>query len=107
MTSSPSIALLIHLRDWPRPQRPFNNFIVLLSLRDAGEAGLRASDLTSLVSRSASTDAATYLANLEKAGLVNRHLAARHRSTCYWTLSDAGKARVAELLTIPSAALPV
>lgn len=107
MTPSESIALLIHLREWPRPQRPFNNLIVLISLRDAGEVGLRASALTHLVSRRASTDAATYLANLEKFGLVTRHPSPRQRSTCYWTLSDAGKAHIEHLFTIPAAALPV
>jgi DNA-binding MarR family transcriptional regulator len=103
MNLSPSIALLLHLRDWPRPQRPFNNCIVLIALRDAGEAGLRAGQLSTILGKHASTDAATYLANLETKGLVNRHLAQAHRSTCYWTLSDSGKRHVAGLFTLPAA----
>ena len=102
MNLSPSIPLLLALRDWPRPQRPFNNFICLIALRDAGEAGLRASQLSHILGRPVSTDAATYLANLETKGLVNRHHAQSHRSTCYWTLSDAGRKHVAGLFTLPA-----
>ena len=103
MNLSPSIPLLLALRDWPRPQRPFNNCIILIALRDAGEAGLRAGQLTTVLGHSASTDAATYLANLETKGLVKRHLEPARRSTCYWTLSDEGRKHVAKLFTLPAA----
>lgn len=104
MITSESIALLLHLREWTRPQRPWNNLIVLIALRDAGEAGLRAGPLSTLLLRSESTNASSYLENLQKAGLVQRHDVPERRSTCYWTLSPAGKEHVAKLFTLPSAA---
>lgn len=102
---SPAIPILIHLRDWPKPARPYNNLIALIALRDAGEKGLRAGQLSRLMGRNVSTDASTYLANLEKAGLVCRHAARHHRSTCYWTLSATGQAHVARLFTLPDACM--
>lgn len=56
---SPAIPILIHLRDWPKAARPYNNLIALIALRDAGEKGLRAGQLSRLMGRNVSTDAAT------------------------------------------------
>jgi len=103
---NPAIPVLLRLRDWPKRQLPFNNLILLLALRDAGLTGLRAGQASRILGKSASSDAATYLANLEKAGLVLRHPCRHHRSTCYWTLSPAGKVHVEELLTLPDLCVP-
>jgi DNA-binding HxlR family transcriptional regulator len=102
---NPAIALLLHLRDWERPQRPFNNLIVLIALRDAATSGLRAGQLSRLLGKPSTTDAAVYLLNLEKSGLVLRHHVPERRSTCYWTLTPLGRDHVAKLLTVPDFAV--
>lgn len=103
---SPTIPLLLHLRDWPRQQRPWNNLIILLALRDAAEKGLRAGQLSHLLGKSTTAEASVYLSNLEKVGLVLRHQVPERRSTCYWTLTPAGQQHLAHLFRLPRASAP-
>lgn len=106
MNALQTLNLLRRLRDWPKPQRPFGHIIILIALREAGTRGLRSGQLSIHLGRPGGNNAGPFLEQLEKSGLVLRHLSPERRSTCYWTLSPLGQNHIQELLTADPGLVP-
>jgi DNA-binding MarR family transcriptional regulator len=98
------IPLLRTLRDWPRPDLPHSQLIILLALHQADAGTLRSNELAGLLHRNRCGVATTAKA-LVAAGLVETRRNARDIRSHDFILTPAGRKRVPELFKNPTPTL--